>query len=110
MKRLLLKVLLISLILFFGNSICSQATTKASVKILSNRDFIEKGEEVEISYNIVDQKTAAYLVILYFDDTKLDFISGPENLVIDKNQIKIIWYDIERRKWSKTRRARKNKI
>ena len=102
MKRLF-KVLLIIVIMILGNSICSDATTTASVKLISNRDIIENGEQVEISFNIIGQKTAAFLANIYFDDTKLDFISGPENAVVDKNLIKIVWYDTQRRSSSQTR-------
>lgn len=102
MKRLL-KILLIIVIIILGNSICSEATTTASVKLISNRDIIENREQVEISFNIIGQKTAAYLAHVYFDDTKLDFVSGPENIVVDKNLIKIVWYDTQRRQFSKTR-------
>lgn len=104
MKKLF-KVLLIIVIMILGNSICSEATTTASVKLISNRDIIENGEQVEISFNIVGQKTAAYLANIYFDDTKLDFVSGPENIVVDKNLIKIVWYDTERWNSSPTRRT-----
>ena len=99
MKKLF-KILLIILILLFGSSICSEATTSASVKITSEKDIIENGEEVEIRLNIIGQKTAAYFAHLYFDETKLDFVSGPENVVLDKNHIKIIWYDKQRGKRS----------
>ena len=71
----------------------SIATTTATVNLTSNKNTIEKGEEVEIRINITGQKTAAYLANLYFDDTKLEFISGPENINIDKSNIKILWYD-----------------
>ena len=91
--------------MILGNSICSEATTTASVKLISNRDIIENGEQVEISFNIIGQKTAAFLANIYFDDTKLDFVSGPENIVVDKNLIKIIWYDTERWNSSPTRRT-----
>lgn len=96
-------MLIIVFVLLFYSSICSKATTTASVKLMSNRDFIENGEEVEISFNIAGEKTAAYFAGLYFDDTKLDFVSGPENVVVDKNHIKILWYDARWRKRSKTR-------
>ena len=88
----LFKVLLI-VIMLLGNSTCSEATTIASVKLTANRDMIENGEQVEISLNIIGQKTASYLANIYFDETKLDFVSGPENIVVDKNYIKILWYD-----------------
>ena len=98
MKRLF-KILLFA-IMFFGFSACSEATTTASVKLTSNRDIIEIGEQVEISFNIIGQKTAAYLTNIYFDDSKLEFVSGPNHIVVDKNLIKIVWYDIQRRNCS----------
>lgn len=103
MKKLF-KVLLI-VIMFFGFSTCSEATTTASVKLTANRDIIEVGEQVEISFNIIGQKTASYYAHVYFDDTKLEFVSGPENIVVDKNYIKIVWYDTQRRNCSKNRRT-----
>jgi len=95
MKKLF-KVLLI-VIMFLGISICSEATTTANVKLTANRDMIENGEQVEISFNIIGQKTAAYLANIYFDNTKMEFVSGPEDIVIDNNNIKISWYDKQRR-------------
>lgn len=71
----------------------SIATTTATVNLTSNKNTIEKGEEVEISINITGQRVASYLANLYFDDTKLEFVSGPENISVDKNNIKILWYD-----------------
>lgn len=102
--KTIFKVLLI-VIMLLGNPTCSEATTTASVKLTANRDKLESGEQVEISFNIIGQKTAAYLAHLYFDDTKLDFVSGPENIIVDKNLIKIIWYDTQRRNCSKNRRT-----
>ena len=98
MKKLF-KVLLI-VIMFLGISTCCEATTTASVKLTANRDIIENGEQVEISFNIIGQKTAAYLTNIYFDDSKLEFVSGPNYIVVDKNLIKIVWYDIQRRNCS----------
>ena len=95
----LFKVLLI-VIMFFGISTCSEATTTASVKLTANRDMIENGEQVEIGLNIIGHKTASYLAHIYFDDTKLELVSGPENIVVDKNHIKILWYDTQRRSYS----------
>lgn len=104
MKRLF-KVLLI-VIMLLGISTCSEAATTASVKLTANRDIIENGEQVEISFNIIGQKTAAYLTNIYFEDSKLEFVSGPENIVVDKNLIKIVWHDTQRRNRCKRRSNR----
>lgn len=74
-------------------SYTSIATTTATVNLSQNKDTIEIGEEIEIIVNITGQKTASYLANLYYDDTKLEFVSGPENINVDKNNIKILWYD-----------------
>ncbi len=94
MKKIINKIVLLLLVLIsISASYKSIAATTATVSLKSNKETIEKGEEVEISINITGQKTASYLANLYFDDTKLEFISGPENINVDKNNIKILWYD-----------------
>ncbi len=94
MKKIINKIVLLLLVLIsISASYKSIAATTATVSLKSNKEIIEKGEEVEISINITGQKTASYLANLYFDDTKLEFISGPENINVDKNNIKILWYD-----------------
>lgn len=73
--------------------IISNAITTATVYLESNKSIIEKGEEIEISFNIKDQATAAYNANIYFDETKFEFISGPENINVNGNRIIIVWYD-----------------
>lgn len=104
MKKIIYITFLI-VIIFIYNSSLSIATTTATVNLTSNKNIIENEEEIQISFNITGQKTASYLANIYFDNTLLDFVSGPENIVVDKNNIKILWYDVRWRKWSKTRRT-----
>lgn len=85
--------LIIALLTTFFNPLLNQATTSATVYLKSNRDNIEKGEKIEISFHIKDQKTAAYLASIYFDETKFEWISGPDNISIQENRINILWYD-----------------
>ena len=73
--------------------IISNAITTATVYLESNKSIIEKGEEIEISFNIKDQATAAYNANIYFDETKFEFIAGPENINVNGNRIIIVWYD-----------------
>lgn len=94
MKKIIsITVLLLLVFISINASYTSIAVSTATVNLASNKNVIEKGEEVEITINITGQKTASYLANLYFDDTKLEFVSGPENINIDKNNIKILWYD-----------------
>ena len=87
------KYFIIILLIVISIQILCNAQTKTIVYLETNRKTIYKNEEVEISINIKDEKTAAYNIILYFDDTKFEFLSGPENINIDGNRIIIVWYD-----------------
>ena len=71
----------------------SKATSMGTVYLSSNKTSIEKGEEIEIAILIENAKTAAYDINMYFDNTKLEYISGPENTNIIENRIISVWYD-----------------
>ena len=87
------KYFIIILLIVISIQILCNAQTKTIVYLETNKKNIYINEEVEISINIKDEKTAAYNIILYFDDTKFEFLSGPENINIDGNRIIIVWYD-----------------
>ena len=75
----------------FYNS--SYALTQGTVYLTSNKDVIDKDEEIEISVNIENVSTAAFNFFLYFDELKLEYISGPENTNVIGNRIIFAWYD-----------------
>lgn len=89
----------ISIVIFFLinviRPIISDATTNATVYIQSDTQVIEQGEEIEIQFGIKEQKTAAYIANIYFDETKFEWVSGPENINIDGNVVKVLWYDVQ---------------
>lgn len=80
----------------------SYASTTGTVYLSSNKDRIEKEEEIEISLSIENAKTAAFTSYLYFDDTKFEYVSGPENTNVVENRIIWVWYDEAGGKNSKT--------
>ncbi len=87
---------LIILIFFFIYIISlykTYANTTGTVYLESNKDIIDVNEEVEISVNIENFKTAAFTLYLYFDEEKFQYIDGPENINIDGNRIIYVWYD-----------------
>lgn len=92
-----MKKIIISFIIIFvvaiSNPVFTIATTKAKVYLQSNKTIIEKNEEIEISFNINGEKTSAYNIEIFFDDTKFEFVSGEENINVDGNRIIIVWYD-----------------
>lgn len=94
--------ILIFLILDFLIPTFSKASTTAVIYLNSNKETIQKDEKFEISINVQNQKISAYNAIVHYDDTKLDFVSGPDNININENQIHIVWFDIEGGKSAKS--------
>lgn len=83
----------IILIMLFGNPIFSNGTSNGTVYLKSNKENVAKGETVEVILGIEGAKTASYLANVYFDDSKFEYVSGPDNLVVEGSKIKILWYD-----------------
>lgn len=72
----------------------SYASEIGKVYIETNKEIIEKGEEIEITVNLKDAKTTAFSFSLYFDDTKLEYISNLENTNVIDNRIIFVWHDV----------------
>lgn len=71
----------------------SYASTVGTVYLTTNVSTLEKQEEVELTIALKDSKTAAFNINLYFDDTKLEYVSGPDNTNVVGNCILFVWYD-----------------
>lgn len=72
----------------------SYASEIGKVYIETNKEIIEKGEEIEITVNLKDARTTAFSFSLYFDDTKLEYISNLENTNVIDNRIIFVWHDV----------------
>lgn len=87
---------IIFLILFFISIIfCnySFAESKANVFLTSNKSTIRKGEEVEISINIENNKICAYDLNFYFDTDKFEYIKEDDLSNLKDDHIISLWYD-----------------
>lgn len=85
------KIIIAFLFVFVCYMSDSYASTTAY--LLSNKSIIEKEEEIEITINIENEKVLAFTSYLYFDNSKLECISKPENTNIVNNKIIDVWYD-----------------
>lgn len=92
MKKKIIALLFIFIIIVTSFKI-SNATTIGKVYIESNTSMVQKGEEIEITINIENVKTAAYNYSLYFDELKFEYISNIENTNVKENRIISVWYD-----------------
>lgn len=55
---------------------------------------LSKGDEFEVVVNLENNKVSAFTSNLYFDDSKVEFISGPDNINLISDHIVYVWYDI----------------
>lgn len=69
------------------------ALDRVNVFLSSSNSRIESGEEFVVTLNLENAKTAAFTSYLYFDNSKLEYVSGPENTNLVGNCIIFVWYD-----------------
>lgn len=65
------------------------------VSVTSNTNLVEKGDEIEVTVNLKNVKTAAFTINLSFDDSKVEYVSGMENSNQIENRILFVWYDVK---------------
>ena len=115
MKKIIYIVLicfLLNICICFCNPmvVVSEAATTGMIYLAANKKVLEKGEEIEISIHIKEVSTAAYSLTLYFDETKFEWLSGPDNTNVQKNQVKIVWHDSKGGKGAKQGELTKVKL
>ena len=90
---MLRKIMNICIILICLMITKSFANTTGTVYLNANKEIIEIGEEIEVTINIENIKTAAFTAYLNFDDTKFEYISGTENTNVIGNRVISVWFD-----------------
>lgn len=93
MKKIIYFVITIFMIILFSYPVKSRALENATFYLQSDKDNVIIGDEFEVSLNLKGINTSAYSIEIFFDTTKLEFISGPENSNVIGNKVKIVWYD-----------------
>lgn len=76
--------------IYYNNS-C--AFNNGNVFLSSDKSNIDKDGEFEVIVNLENNETSAFTSYLYFDTSKVEFISGPENINLIDNHIIYVWYD-----------------
>ena len=93
MKKIIYFVITIFMIILFSYPLKSRALENATFYLQSDKDNVIIGDEFEVSLNLKGINTSVYSIEIFFDTTKLEFISGPENSNVIGNKVKIVWYD-----------------
>ncbi len=89
-KVLIIFICVVSLVSF---SSLTYAKSDGEVYLTSKMQEVEKGEELEIIVNLENNKTAACNFDIYFDTSKVSFISNMENTNLISDRISYVWFD-----------------
>lgn len=88
-NRIKVKILITFLfILFLSTNICR---AQSEIKIIADKEIIQKDETIEIKVEINDTPIAAFTLEIYWDNSKLEYIQGPENSNHTNNRILYTW-------------------
>ena len=88
-NRIKVKILITFLfILFLSTNICR---AQSEIKIIADKEIIQKDETIEIKVEINDTPIAAFTLEIYWDNSKLEYIQGPENSNHANNRILYTW-------------------
>ena len=88
-NRIKVKILITFLfILFLHTNICR---AQSEIKIIADKEIIQKDETIEIKVEINDTPIAAFTLEIYWDNSKLEYIQGPENSNHANNRILYTW-------------------
>lgn len=76
---------------------------KDKIYLKSNKDIVEKNEEIQITVVAENSNIVACDLYIYFDNNKFEFISGPENSNFVSDYVVWVWHDENGGSKSKTK-------
>ena len=88
-RQIYIKILFFAMILIFLNIPISLA--KSGITITSDKENVQIGDEIGIKVSIANTNIASFTLELYFDDAKLEYISGPEKSNNSNGRILYTW-------------------
>lgn len=92
LKTKVITIVILVLCICGACAICNAMQT-GSVYLESNKNNVEKDEEIEITVNLSGNETAAFNILLNFDDAKWEYISDIESANVENGNILYVWYD-----------------
>ena len=90
----MLKKIIIFMILIISVISSVYAISEEIVYLETNKNKVKIDEEIEISVRAKDTKIVAYNLYIYFDNEKIEYVSGPENTNEVQNRIIAVWHDV----------------
>lgn len=88
MKKIITSIILLTIINIANISVAIENLT-----LNTENENVNINESFKIYVNIGEIKTASYTLNIYFDNSKVEYLSGSENTNVVNNRIINIWYD-----------------
>ena len=82
-KTVVMLIILILLLLLGMN----KSLAESKMEIIADNEVIKQGEETKIRIELNNTNVAAFTLEIFWDNTKLEYISGPENSNYSNNRI-----------------------
>lgn len=86
-KNTIIFFIIILLILLLN----TKSYAETQINIISNKNEIQKDEELNIKVKITDAQIAVFTIEIYWDSSILEYIKGPENSNYSNNRIIYTW-------------------
>lgn len=93
MKKVISIILIFIIVILLNISISNISLAAENLAIKTDNQTIQINENFKIYINIGNIKVASYTLNIYFDNDKLEYISGPKNTNVVNNRIINVWYD-----------------
>lgn len=89
-RKIILMVFVLIILLLFG---INKSLAESKMEIIADNEVIKQGEETNIRIELNNTKVAALTLEIFWDNTKLEYISGPENSNYSNNRIIYTWFN-----------------
>lgn len=86
-------ILICAIFVLYSIFCCQKIFAIGNIYVVSEVEKVKKGEEFQISINVKNIPIVACTLYLYFDETKVEYISENENANVQKNQVLYTWVD-----------------
>lgn len=88
MKKFIIVLIIMLLLLLLNNNIIH---AEQNIPLIVDKQNIKLDEELKLKINLNNIGIATFTIEIYFDNTKLEYINGPENSNYANNRIIYTW-------------------
>lgn len=89
-RKIILMLLILIIIVLVG---INKSLAESKMEIIADNEVIKQGEETKIRIELNNTNVAALTLEIFWNNTKLEYVSGPENSNYSNNRIIYTWFN-----------------